>query len=137
MITPFFILAAMNLAPNTAAAQQTITATVNKQMAQETAASMAAPQAAGGAPGGVISQEMMMIAPNDRASDFVQAYALLKQYNVASSIAVMMKDKTMIANIVDMQVMKNGTLIIFKMSTLQGEKYQLVKTEDIDSLVVS
>ncbi|MBP9841591.1 MAG: hypothetical protein KBC64_04110 [Simkaniaceae bacterium] len=132
MIISLFIAAGMGFTPDTSQAQKTISTTVNKQIAQETAASMAAHE--GGGTSG--TQEMMLIAPNDRAGDLLEAYIYLKQCNVASSISVSMKDKSVLSNILDMQLMKNGTLIVFKISTLQGEKYRLVKTEDIDALVV-
>lgn len=131
MILTLLLLAQMNFAPNTSAAQKTITATVNKQIAEQTAASLASPTAQGGS-----TQEMMIIAPNDRATDLLEAYNFLKQNNVASSILVIMKDKSTLTGILDIQIMTKGTLLIFKLNTLQGEKYMLVKTEDVDSLAV-
>ena len=131
MIYPLLLAAQMSFAPDTGAAQKTITATVNKQIAETTAATLASPSSPGGP-----SQEMMIIPPHDRAADLLEAYLFLKQHNIASSILVIMKDKSTLTNILDIQIMKNGTLLIFKVNTLQGEKYMLVKTEDVDSLSV-
>ena len=136
MIISLLMVAAMNFAPNTDAAQKTISSTVTKQMNQEMAASLA-PSTGGAGPAAGASQEVMIITPLDRANDLVQAYAYIKQPNVASAISLLLKDKSQLSNILDIQVMKNGTRIIVKLSTLQGEKYRLIKTEDIDALVVA
>jgi hypothetical protein len=137
MMIPLLIAAAASLAPNTMGAQKTISGAVNKQIAQDMASNMPSNEGAAAAVAGGSSQEVMLITPLDRANDILQAYNYLKQNSIASSVSVMMKDKSMFSNILDVQIMKNGTLIIFKLSTLQGERYRLVKTEDIDSLVVS
>ena len=52
----------------------------------------------------------------------------------ASKLAVKLLDGSSITEILDMKVMPGGTIIIFRTNTLQGQKFQLVKIEDIDTI---
>ena len=78
--------------------------------------------------------EVMIIDPETRAKDIQDAYKYLKTMSPASKLAVKLLDGSSITEILDMKVMPGGTIIIFRTNTLQGQKFQLVKIEDIDTI---
>lgn len=81
------------------------------------------------------SQEIMILNPLDRAKDIEAAYNYLKKMNSASSISILLTNGKKIDSILDMDVMPHGTMIIFKLNTIQGIKYDVAKIEEIDSVV--
>ena len=78
--------------------------------------------------------EVMIINPETRAKDIQDAYQYLRMMSPASKLAVKLLDGSAITEILDMKVMPGGTIIIFRTNTLQGQKFQLVKVEDIDTI---
>jgi len=78
--------------------------------------------------------EVMLINPQDRAQDFKQAYDFLKDQKAASRVNFMLKDGQMLSKVIDINVMKGGSLLIFQINTTQGIRYQVVKVEDIESV---
>ena len=78
--------------------------------------------------------EVMIINPETRAKDIQDSFQYLKTMSPASKLAVKLLDGSAITEILDMKVMPGGTIIIFRTNTLQGQKFQLVKIEDIDTI---
>ena len=78
--------------------------------------------------------EMMIISPEMRAKDFKNAFEYLKKMNSAAKIAVKLKSGSLITDILGMEVMPGGTMIIFKTNTMQGLKYHVVKIENVESI---
>ncbi|MBF5060098.1 hypothetical protein [Candidatus Neptunochlamydia vexilliferae] len=79
--------------------------------------------------------EVMIISPEGRAKDLQAAIEYLKQKNPTEKPSVKLTTGMEISNIIGLDVMPGGTLLIFKVSTLKGAKYKVVKIEEIDSLV--
>ncbi len=98
--------------------------TLQKALASKQAASMPQGQ----------SSDVMIISTEMRAKDFQKAFDYLKARAPASKIGVKLTNQSMIADIVKIDVMPGGTLIIFTTNTVKGLKYQIVKTEQIDSI---
>lgn len=78
--------------------------------------------------------EVMIINPETRAKDLQESFQYLKRMSPASKLAVKLNSGTLIADILDMQLMTGGTMIIFRINSIQGQKFQVVKIEDIDTL---
>ncbi len=79
--------------------------------------------------------EVMIISPEGRANDLKAAIEYLKKNNPSAKPSVKLTSGTEITNISDVDVMPGGTLLIFKVGTLKGVQYKVVKIEEIDSLV--
>ena len=78
--------------------------------------------------------EIMMIDPLTRAQDFKEAFTYLSLYKTGSLIYFELASHEKLYNILDLSLMKGGTLVIFKLNTTQGVKYRVVKTEMISSI---
>jgi len=83
------------------------------------------------------SSDVLIITPDARAQDYKQAFDLIRKEKSAVNISFTMKDGSMISNILDMQVMSKGTLIIFKLNTATGINYIVTKVENITALTHS
>lgn len=78
--------------------------------------------------------EVMIINPETRAKDLQDAFQYLKTMSPASKLAVKLMNGSIISEILDMKLMTGGTMIIFRTNSLQGQKFQVVKIEDIDTI---
>jgi len=78
--------------------------------------------------------EIMIINPESRAKDLLSAIQFLKQRSPATKITVTLTDGSRISEILDVEAMPGGTLIIFKINTIKGQKYRVVKIENVDTL---
>lgn len=82
----------------------------------------------------ISNPEVMIIDPAIRAQDFKEAFHYLSEYKAGSPLFFELQDKEKLYNVLELSLMKGGTLVIFKMNTTQGLKYRVVKTEDIISI---
>ena len=78
--------------------------------------------------------EVMIINPETRAKDLQESFEYLKRMSPAAKLAVKLVNGSTIAEILDMKLMTGGTMIIFRTNSLQGQKFQVVKIEDIDTI---
>jgi len=78
--------------------------------------------------------EVMIINPETRAKDLQESFDYLKKMSPASKLAVKLVNGTTISEILDMKLMTGGTMIIFRTNSIQGQKFQVVKIEDIDTI---
>jgi hypothetical protein len=76
----------------------------------------------------------MMITPSARALDFQQAFESLRAEKSAGKLYFELADGSTIGNIIDMQLMSNSTLALFRYTSTQGIRYQVVKVEDLRNL---
>jgi len=114
-------------APYNQALQKMETKAEDKQLMKTQAAAASSAKQAG-------ESSVVIVDPLIRATDFKEAFTYLNQYKTGSSIFFELQNKERLYNIVDLAVMKGGSLVIFKMNTTQGQKVKVVKTEDINSL---
>jgi len=98
-----------------------------KQMTAQTGAAMSQK---------LSSPEVIMIDPSTRAQDFKEAFTYLLQYKGGSPLFFELQDHEKLYNVLDLSLMKGGTMIIFKINTSQGLKYRVVNIEDIRSIGV-
>jgi hypothetical protein len=76
----------------------------------------------------------MRIEPHARALDYQQAFEQLRKEKTSGKVYFQLTNGTMISNIIDMALMPNSTLILFRFNSSQGIKFQTVKVEEIASL---
>ena len=76
-------------------------------------------------------QNTMIIPPSLRALDFQQAFEILRKEKSTNKVYFQLSDGSTISNIIDMTLMTNSTLILFRYNSTQGIRFQIVKLEDI------
>ena len=76
----------------------------------------------------------MMISPASRALDFQQAFEMMRTEKSTGKVYFELADGTIISNIIEMHLMQNSTLILFRFNSNQGIRYQVVKVEEICNL---
>ena len=77
---------------------------------------------------------MMVIEPKMRALDYQQAFESLRKERTASKVFFQLTDGSTLTNVIELTVMGNGTLLLFKTNTPQGIKHQVVEVERIQSI---
>ena len=80
------------------------------------------------------SKGYLLIDVKQRAEDFVKALEILKKDKPSSRIFFKLEDGTTISNIMEIKPLSNGTLLLFKISTIQGIKTLVIMTENISEL---
>ena len=78
---------------------------------------------------------LFMINPADRAKDFMDTFDYLKKVQPSAKPTFRLMDKSMISNIISIEVSSGGSLLVFKVGSTQGVKYRVVKVEEIDTIV--
>ncbi len=76
-------------------------------------------------------KSLMMIDPKERAADFIKAFETLRKEISPAKIYFHIIKGSPISNIMDVSLMENGTLLIFRVSTSQGPQYKIVPIEDV------
>ncbi len=76
----------------------------------------------------------MQIEPHARALDYQQAFEQLRKEKTSGKVYFQLTNGNTISNIIDMTLMPNSTLILFRFNSTQGIKFQTVKIEEISSL---
>lgn len=99
----------------------------SKEMDLKTAAAAMIPR--------IGQSEIMMINPEMRSQDIQESFQYLKKVSPSSKVAVKLVSGVLISDILNMQLMKGGTMIIFRINSIKGQKFQVVKIEDIDTII--
>lgn len=82
------------------------------------------------------SSEVMIIDPLTRAADFKEAYQFLKTQKAGTTVSFQLTNDEVLTHVLSFEVMKGGSLVIFKLNTNHGIKYKVVKIENIDSISI-
>jgi hypothetical protein len=77
------------------------------------------------------ARSLMLIDPKARASDYLKAFEALRQEKATSKVIFELADGSTISNVIDMKLMPEQTLIVFRYNTVQGVKFQVVAIEDL------
>ena len=81
------------------------------------------------------SSSYISIPIKDRALDFQQAFDTLKREKTSGKVYFQFSDGSSISNIIDITLLPNNSLILFRYNTNnQGVRMQVVKVEDIAGL---
>ena len=77
------------------------------------------------------SRSVMLIDPKARASDYLKAFEILRQEKSTSKVVFELANGTSISNVIDMKLMPDNTLVVFRFNTAQGIKFQVAAIEDL------
>jgi len=80
------------------------------------------------------SRSLMMINPKERAADYASAFEALRQEKSSARVFFRLADDTKITNVIDMKLMPNSTLVLFRFTTAQGVRFHVTEIEDIVSI---
>lgn len=119
------LMLSLVLAAQTPAQSETALA---KAMEEQKMVSSTATQAASS------TGSIIMITPKERADDLKKAFEFLRGEKSASKVLVTFKGDKKISNVIDMKMMPEKTIFIFRYSTPQGIKFQVAPIEDIVSI---
>lgn len=76
----------------------------------------------------------LVIDPKMRAQDFKEAFETLRKEKTTGKVFFQLMNGSTVSNIIDMTLMSNSTLILFRFNSTQGIRFQLVKVEEIASI---
>ncbi len=80
---------------------------------------------------GSTTNSYMMISPTSRAMDFQTAFENLRKEKSTGKVYFQLADGSTISNVIEMTLLPNSTLILFRFNSSQGIRFQVVKVEDI------
>ena len=100
----------------------------HKHSGSHTASQAAAMQHSSG------SDMVMIIDPQMRAQDLKDALTFLQKTTGKQPVAVTLTDGQKISNIMSINVMPGGTMLVLKVSTVKGVKYHVVGIESVENI---
>ncbi len=81
--------------------------------------------------------DIMIIDPKTRAQDLREVFEYLRKKSPSSRLSVKLANHTTVQDILDMTLMSNGTMIVFRVQSPQGQKFEVVKIEEIETITNS
>ena len=82
-------------------------------------------------------KSILVIEPKSRASDYIQAFDMLRRDKPTLKIAIHISGGAMLENVTEVSTVKNGTLLMIKYASSSGTKYQVVPIEEIAEMSYS
>lgn len=83
------------------------------------------------------TKSTLLIDAKARASDYVQAFEMLRKDKPTLKIMIHMAGGSSISNVTEISSTANGTLVLIKSASTTGNKYQIVPIEEIKELSYS
>jgi len=77
------------------------------------------------------SRSVMLIDPKQRAEDYQKAFDLLRTEKSTSKVFFDLAGGEKISNVIEMKMMPNSTLVLFRFNTPEGIRFQIVEIENI------
>ena len=77
---------------------------------------------------------VMIIPLEMRAKDFEEAFAYLRRMNATGKVIVKLHNGSQIVDILGIDRLPGGTMLVFKLNSVTGMKYHIVKIEEIDTI---
>lgn len=81
------------------------------------------------------ANSVIVIDPKARAADYMEAFKLLKQEKSTTKVFFQLADGKKISNVIDIKMMPESTLVMFRYSTPKGIQFQVVEIENIVSIM--
>lgn len=82
-------------------------------------------------------KSVLFIDPKHRATDYVQAFELLRKDKPSVKISLKTLGNTLIPNIAELTASSNGTLLFVKIPSNQGSKFIVIPIEEIVEIAYS
>ena len=114
LLTPFFLAAQLSIPDEKEPAKQAVAAAATKGQSN--------------------FSNVLIVEPEARSKDLASAFAFLKKASPATKTTVKLSNGDEIGDILSIDPMEGGTLVIFKINTMQGVKYRVEKIEAIDGV---
>ena len=76
----------------------------------------------------------MWIDPKARALDFKEAFDALRKEKSPDKVNVQLFNGTLLTHIIEIKLMSQGTVFLFKINTPQGIRWWVVNVEEISAL---
>jgi|GEM_PF-2494781 len=76
----------------------------------------------------------MAIDPKLRASDYKEAFELLRKEKAPNKVCVKLVDGSIVSNIIEMNLMANNTVFLLRFNSPKGIKVQAVELEQIHGI---
>lgn len=76
----------------------------------------------------------MLITPQSRAADYLQAFEILRKEKTAGKVFFQLKDGSTLTNLIEISALPNSTLLLCRYNSNQGIKFQVIKVEEIATL---
>lgn len=76
----------------------------------------------------------MAIDPKFRASDYKEAFELLRKEKAPNKVCVKLVDGSIVSNIIEMNLMANNTVFLLRYNSPKGIKVQAVELEQIHGI---
>jgi hypothetical protein len=83
------------------------------------------------APPAPVARSYMAIDSKARAKDYLQVYDLLRKEKSANKLLFHLQNGSTVTNIIDITLLDEGTLLLFRCNTPQGILFQVVEVENI------
>ena len=80
------------------------------------------------------TKSYIRIDPKARATDYMQAFELLKKEKPVGQISFELEKGERINNVIDVTLMNQGTLFFFKYNTPQGVRQKIVEVESVRAI---
>lgn len=77
------------------------------------------------------SRSIMVVDPKQRADDYIRAFEMLKQEKSSNKVYFEIAGGKKITNVIDLKLLPNNTLIMFRFNTPDGINFEVVEIEDI------
>lgn len=82
----------------------------------------------------VASSPNLTIDPKARATDYIQAFDILRKEKTSGKVFFQLKNSSHIINIIEITPMSESSLLLFRSNTQQGIKLQIVPIEEIQGI---
>jgi len=109
------------------------TKTVEKGVMQETAEMTAEKMKKSAASSSSGASDIMIVDPKIMSQDWVKAFKALQGKNL-TNISFILSGHPPIVNVSSIEPLPGGYLMLFTVKTIQGYKYEIVKTSSITSI---
>ena len=76
----------------------------------------------------------LSIDPKFRALDYLHVFEAIRKEKPANKVCIQLMNGLTLTNIIDMQVMPNNTMFMFRFNTPQGIKLQAIELELVQSI---
>lgn len=77
--------------------------------------------------------EVLVITPLERANDIKHVFAFTEK-NKSLNLELVLNSGKVISQLIDVQVMPGGTILLVKSGTMKGDQYIVVRTEAIEDI---
>jgi len=77
------------------------------------------------------AKSIMIIEPQARAKDYIVAYDKMRSEIPSAKIYFQLEHQRPVNNVLSLELMQNGTLMLFRISSPLGTSYKVVPIEDI------